>query len=36
MITRDGGAKDGKIIKVIDKIKMANLTKMGIIGTTIT
>ncbi len=27
---------DGKIIKVIDKIKMASLTKMGIIGTAIT
>jgi hypothetical protein len=27
---------DGKIIKDIDKIKMASLTKMGIIGTAIT
>jgi hypothetical protein len=36
MITKDRGAKDGKIIKVIDKIKMASLTKMGIIGMTVT
>jgi hypothetical protein len=36
MITKDGKAKDGKIIEVIDKIKMANLAKMGIIKTTIT
>ncbi len=27
---------DGKIIKVIDKIKMASLAKMGIIGMAIT
>ncbi len=47
MITKDGkakdgetinkdGIKDGKIIKVIDKIKMANLAKMGIIRMAIT
>jgi hypothetical protein len=47
MITKDKKAKDGKtidrdkikdgkIIKVIDKIEMASLTKMGIAETTIT
>jgi hypothetical protein len=36
MITKDGKAKDGKIIEVIDKIKMATLAKMGIIETSIT
>jgi hypothetical protein len=47
MITKDKKAKDGetvdrdkikdgKIIKVIDKIEMASLTKMGIPETTIT
>ncbi len=34
-IDRDG-IKDGKIIKVIDKIEMANLAKMDITKTTIT
>jgi hypothetical protein len=33
-IDRDG-IKDGKIIKVINKIKMVNLVKMGITGTII-
>jgi hypothetical protein len=34
-ITKDG-MKDGKIIKVINKIKMANLVEIGITKTIIT
>jgi hypothetical protein len=35
IINKDG-IKDGKIIKVIDKIKMTKLVEMHITGTTIT